>query len=168
MKDGEDPCLSNPCWNNGECYRTGLNEYRCECLAGMIKTNFIMLIEIILFQLNNINQDFGGKNCKELRNSPCLTNKNVCKNNGVCIVSSLENITCQCINDWTGQYCETKLPVCSDELDLPCYNGGICTNNNCHCPENFYGKRCETFGNITFHLNYCNCQKNILKNIIQT
>jgi hypothetical protein len=34
MKEGEDPCLSNPCWNNGECYRTGLNDYKCECLSG--------------------------------------------------------------------------------------------------------------------------------------
>ncbi len=106
-----------------------------------------------LFKIKQIDQDFGGKNCKELRNFACLTNKNVCKNNGICLVSSSKNITCQCINDWTGQFCETKLPICSNEFDIPCYNGGICVNNSCNCPEIFFGKRCETVVNL-FHINY--------------
>eukprot|EP01012_Entosiphon_sulcatum_P021962 TRINITY_DN2683_c0_g1_i1.p1 TRINITY_DN2683_c0_g1~~TRINITY_DN2683_c0_g1_i1.p1 ORF type:complete len:3424 (-),score=286.53 TRINITY_DN2683_c0_g1_i1:13-10251(-) len=53
---------------------------------------------------------------------------------------------------WAGPYCSqcspgysgircTEFTSCAD---LPCLNGGVCTNGLCACPSGWYGSQCET------------------------
>ncbi|CAF4304796.1 unnamed protein product, partial [Adineta steineri] len=77
-----DPCVPNPCQNNGRCRpNAAAGTYVCDCPA-----NFI------------------GQNCET--NDPCATNP--CLNGGQCILNGLGGFTCSCSNSFTGQRCEDR------------------------------------------------------------
>jgi hypothetical protein len=56
-----------------------------------------------------------------------------CKNGGSC-----KNGFCNCINGFTGKYCETD--PCTGVI---CQNSGKCESGRCACVNGFYGNRCE-------------------------
>lgn len=114
-------CDSNPCWNNGTCQNIQNNDFRCQCPEGT-----------------------SGKNCRTLSTASCLAS-NPCLHNSICQVrpGTSNGFFCFCVNDWTGQFCETPIGLC--DRDEPCFNGGLCKDNRCICKANFIGIRCETY-----------------------
>lgn len=57
--DRQNPCLSNPCWNQGTCVNFA-TDFRCVCQPG-----------------------YSGKDCRVL-DSPLSCSSNPCQNNGIC------------------------------------------------------------------------------------
>ncbi|PIK51824.1 hypothetical protein BSL78_11285 [Apostichopus japonicus] len=69
-----------------------------------------------------------------------------CQNSGTCHVvdGNAGTYTCECIQIYIGDNCETLLPCLSN----PCSNGGTCRTQgdesfSCDCHEAFSGERCE-------------------------
>lgn len=118
-----DPCLQNPCFNNGECFSNKVDKdsWQCECPA-----------------------EFKGKRC-EIKKNEC--DHIECLNGGtnVCVPGSLNSTdVCSCTNNFHGKYCEIYTPPC----DLnPCANGE-CSNlqdgYKCSCLPGMTGKNCDT------------------------
>ncbi|XP_069467949.1 hyaluronan-binding protein 2 [Ambystoma mexicanum] len=124
----EDPCLSNPCLNQGSCQPKS-NGF--ECLCKMF---------------------FTGKYCEKenhlCRRSSCIR--------GECVLTkTLPRQKCRCQHPYSGQRCITALDPCNPN---PCLNGGDCggrPNNEfvCLCPLNYKGKFCETAFNECYEGN---------------
>ena len=53
---------------------------------------------------------------------------------------------CTCIGSFSGNTCDTPIPLCLTDSQ-PCFNGGKCnpTTNKCECSANFVGDKCETY-----------------------
>ncbi|MCP3686111.1 MAG: hypothetical protein GY861_25980 [bacterium] len=45
-----------------------------------------------------------------------------CKNGGTCNISN-NKVVCSCTSDWTGDTCETEIPIPNCDPS-PCKNGG--------------------------------------------
>ncbi|XP_076252739.1 cadherin-related tumor suppressor fat isoform X2 [Rhynchophorus ferrugineus] len=120
----QDPCLPNPCKNNGQCRRQGFN-YHCVCPH---------------------NKD--GKHCDMERGDIC--SENPCQNGGTCKESpDGSSFFCLCRSGYRGNQCEALADSCRPN---PCLHGGLCVNlkpgYKCSCTEGRYGRHCEkaTYG----------------------
>lgn len=115
--DTEDPCLVNPCKNNGKCNivtdGNGQKTFRCKCQIG-----------------------FSGFDCNQTidhcESSPCL--------NGAACVSSNAGFSCICKNGFSGSSCQMNDNQCASN---PCRNGATCTDGDnsftCDCINGFKG-----------------------------
>ncbi|XP_014678750.1 PREDICTED: fibropellin-3-like, partial [Priapulus caudatus] len=112
-----DPCLPNPCQNEGTCTLHPANDgtYQCDCPAG-----------------------YTGDNCEQ---SACLTYPCV---NGDChlVPGSETEATCICFEGWTGDDCSANDPCDPD----PCENGQCLAKGGaytCQCDANYVGVNCN-------------------------
>jgi len=69
---------------------------------------------------------------------------NPCENNGTC-TDGENSFTCDCVDGFTGDTCETDIDEC---LSFPCLNGGTCSDGinsfTCNCTADFTGPTCAT------------------------
>uniref|UniRef100_A0A673H4K8 Slit homolog 2 protein-like n=1 Tax=Sinocyclocheilus rhinocerous TaxID=307959 RepID=A0A673H4K8_9TELE len=103
-----NPCLSNPCKNDGTCSNHPVDFYRCTCPYG-----------------------FKGQDCKEPIHA-CISNP--CQNGGTCHLKDGEENThwCVCPDGFEGDECELNIDDCEDN---DCENNSTCVDgiNNYTC-----------------------------------
>lgn len=116
MCEGNDPCASNPCVNNGTCSANPAGGYRCSCPPG-----------------------FTGVNCEteidECESDPCV--------HGMC-EDGINSYSCNCAPGWTGVNCETEIDECESnpcQNGGECEDG--LNGYFCICPGGFTGDNCE-------------------------
>ncbi|VDP14297.1 unnamed protein product [Heligmosomoides polygyrus] len=67
-----------------------------------------------------------------------------CFNNGTCVEQFFNGYSCECLEGFTGNNCETKIDLCEGWL---CLNNGTCIVHRnvpvCHCQPRFSGEHCE-------------------------
>uniref|UniRef100_A0A8C3U510 Slit homolog 2 protein n=1 Tax=Catharus ustulatus TaxID=91951 RepID=A0A8C3U510_CATUS len=147
-----NPCLSNPCKNDGTCNNDPVDFYRCTCPYG--------------------------ENC-EVNVDDCEDND--CENNSTC-VDGINNYTCLCPPEYTGrsirestgnsripsrttsyicicELCEEKLDFCAQNLN-PCQHDSKCIltpkGYKCDCTPGYVGDHCD--------IDFDDCQDNKCKN----
>ncbi|XP_009702684.1 PREDICTED: slit homolog 3 protein-like, partial [Cariama cristata] len=109
-----NPCLSNPCKNNGTCNNDPVEFYQCTCPFG-----------------------FKGRDCSVPINS-CI--QNPCQNGGTCHLTEAnkDGFSCSCPLGYEGERCEINPDDCEDN---DCENNSTCVDgiNNyvCLCPPNY-------------------------------
>jgi hypothetical protein len=117
-----DPCVPNPCLNDGECVAQSEDSFSCECAPG-----------------------YAGILCQAYVG---LCAMSPCQNGGVC-VDVPNDFECECPPPYFGRFCEQTGGACDDN---PCKNGGTCTPVNdgfqCTCPAGLEQPTCET-GTLT-------------------
>uniref|UniRef100_A0A8C7KRV8 Slit homolog 2 (Drosophila) n=1 Tax=Oncorhynchus kisutch TaxID=8019 RepID=A0A8C7KRV8_ONCKI len=134
-----DPCLSNPCHNDGTCSNHPVTFYRCSCPYGFKGQD---CEEPLHACIGNPCQNAGTCHLKEgeRSNSWCVCAEgfegdvceinvddcedNDCENNSTC-VDGVNNYTCMCGLEYTGELCEEKLDFCAPELN-PCQHDSKC------------------------------------------
>ncbi|XP_061840387.2 slit homolog 2 protein isoform X2 [Nerophis lumbriciformis] len=156
-----EPCLSNPCKNDGTCFNDPVHYYRCTCPYGFKGQN---CEEPIHACISNPCHNAGTCHLKEGEGSSfwcvcpegfegdaCEVNvddceDNDCENNSTC-VDGVNNYTCMCSPEYTGELCEEKLDFCAPELN-PCQHDSKCIltpqGYKCECTPGYVGEHCET------------------------
>ncbi|XP_026881111.2 slit homolog 2 protein isoform X3 [Electrophorus electricus] len=115
-----NPCLSNPCHNNGTCTNHPIDFYRCTCPYG-----------------------YKGQDCEEAIHA-CISNP--CQNGGTChLKDGVENTHwCVCAEGFQGEHCERNIDDCEDN---DCENNSTCVdginNYTCLCSPEYAGELCE-------------------------
>ncbi|XP_077992142.1 slit homolog 2 protein-like [Glandiceps talaboti] len=153
-----EPCLSEPCLNNGECVNDPLDGYMCLCAKGYKGQNCDQ-------EVNECDEEpcrnggkcfkqkqgfrcecpagFVGDNC-EINRDDCIVHK--CLNNATCI-DGINNYTCLCSTGYTGVFCEKDIDFCELFIN-PCKNGGTCMDlidgYRCDCPPGFTDLHCSS------------------------
>ena len=89
----DDPCLINPCLNDGQCDVNPTGGYVCSCLA-----------------------EFGGTNCETDLTDIDDCAENPCQNGGSCW-DILGGFECICGDKFYGPTCAEEIPICSDKMD---------------------------------------------------
>ncbi|CAF4500811.1 unnamed protein product, partial [Rotaria sp. Silwood2] len=128
LNNDKNPCLSNPCNENQQCYEI-INEnstFICICKA-----------------------NFGGENCS-VRNQLCIdeycSSKSLCKPDYQGFQKGNRFPYCLCLLNRFGNRCEIEYDQC---LSNPCQNNGLCfpkSNPNdfiCLCNDSYYGDKCQ-------------------------
>ncbi|XP_036790169.1 slit homolog 2 protein isoform X2 [Oncorhynchus mykiss] len=168
-----DPCLSNPCHNDGTCSNHPVTFYRCSCPYGFKGQD---CEEPLHACIGNPCQNAGTCHLKEgeRSNSWCVCAEgfegdvceinvddcedNDCENNSTC-VDGVNNYTCMCGLEYTGELCEEKLDFCAPELN-PCQHDSKCIltlqGYKCECTPGYVGDQCE--------LDYDDCEENKCQN----
>ncbi|XP_028974023.2 slit homolog 2 protein isoform X8 [Esox lucius] len=168
-----DPCLSNPCQNDGTCSNDPVTFYHCSCPYGFKGQGCEETIHVCI---SNPCQHGGTCHLKEGENSNywcvcpegfegdmCEINiddceDNDCENNSTC-VDGINNYTCMCSPEYTGELCEEKLDFCSPELNL-CQHDSKCIltppGYKCECTLGYTGDQCE--------MDYDDCVENKCQN----
>ncbi|XP_072262975.1 slit homolog 2 protein [Pyxicephalus adspersus] len=168
-----NPCLSNPCKNDGTCNNDPVDFYRCTCPYGFKGQDCDVPIHSCISNpckhggtchLKEGDKDgywcscadgFEGDNC-EVNIDDCEDND--CENNSTC-VDGINNYTCLCPPEYTGELCEEKLDFCSQEVN-PCQHDSKCIltqkGYKCDCTPGYVGEHCE--------IDYDDCQDNKCRN----
>lgn len=88
----------------------------------------------------------------------CGTGQLVCKNSGVCALSTIDQSThvCNCLTGFAGDDCSAI--VCGTEGNA-CYNGGHCneTSGTCVCPPPLTSDDCRGSTCVIVFQNESNC-----------
>uniref|UniRef100_A0A8C9TA93 Slit homolog 3 (Drosophila) n=1 Tax=Scleropages formosus TaxID=113540 RepID=A0A8C9TA93_SCLFO len=152
------PCLSTPCQNNGTCVGDATGSYHCTCPFGYKGRNCEIAINAcISFPCANggtchvspgqedhctCPAGFEGQRC-EVNPDDCEDND--CENNSTC-VDGINNYTCLCLPNYTGDLCDEVIDHCAPGFD-PCQNDGKCVplprGYRCECPPGYVGQNCE-------------------------
>ncbi|XP_061627172.1 slit homolog 2 protein isoform X10 [Phyllopteryx taeniolatus] len=168
-----EPCLSGPCENDGTCFDDPVRYYRCTCPYGFKGQN---CEEPIHACISDPCQNGGTCHLKEgqgpifwcvcpegFEGDSCEFNiddceDNDCENNSTC-VDGVNNYTCMCSPEYTGELCEEKLDFCAPELN-PCQHDSKCIltpqGYKCECTPGYVGEHCE--------LDYNDCDENKCQN----
>ncbi|XP_075947973.1 slit homolog 2 protein isoform X1 [Anarhichas minor] len=168
-----EPCLSNPCKNDGTCSNDPVHYYRCTCPYGFKGQNCEEPIHACIAnpcQNGGIchlkegegsnfwcvcPEGFEGDSC-EINFDDCEDND--CENNSTC-VDGINNYTCMCSPEYTGELCEEKLDFCAPELN-PCQHDSKCIltpqGYKCECTPGYVGEHCD--------LDYDDCEENKCQN----
>uniref|UniRef100_H2ZX97 Hyaluronan binding protein 2 n=1 Tax=Latimeria chalumnae TaxID=7897 RepID=H2ZX97_LATCH len=124
-----DPCLSNPCENEGVCESKGAH-YKCLC-----------------------SELYTGKRCQKMKNY-C---KGADCGHGDCISTlTAPYFKCECRYPYQPPNCTKATSVCNPN---PCTNEGICKSEgekstfSCTCPESYRGTFCEIGPNECYNDN---------------
>ncbi|KAJ8399316.1 hypothetical protein AAFF_G00413540 [Aldrovandia affinis] len=167
-----NPCLSNPCKNDGTCNNDPVDFYRCTCPYGFKGQDCDTPIHACI---SNPCEHGGTCHLKEgeensfwcvcadgFEGEACEVNiddcdDNDCENNSTCI-DGINNYTCLCPPEYTGELCEEKLDFCAPELN-PCQHDSKCIltpeGYKCECTPGYVGEQC----NVDFD----DCQENKCK-----
>uniref|UniRef100_A0A8C5JSS0 Slit homolog 2 protein n=1 Tax=Junco hyemalis TaxID=40217 RepID=A0A8C5JSS0_JUNHY len=176
-----NPCLSNPCKNDGTCNNDPVDFYRCTCPYGFKGQDCDIPIHACISNpcqhggtchLKEGEKDgfwctcadgFEGENC-EVNIDDCEDND--CENNSTC-VDGINNYTCLCPPEYTGrsiresmgELCEEKLDFCAQNLN-PCQHDSKCIltpkGYKCDCTPGYVGEHCD--------IDFDDCQDNKCKN----
>ncbi|XP_035274857.1 slit homolog 2 protein isoform X2 [Anguilla anguilla] len=177
-----NPCLSNPCKNDGTCNNDPVDFYRCTCPYGFKGQDCDVPIHACI---SNPCKNGGTCHLKEGEESSfwcvcadgfegeaCEVNvddcdDNDCENNSTC-VDGINNYTCQCAPEYTaanlnevekGELCEEKLDFCAPELNL-CQHDSKCIltpkGYKCECTPGYVGEQCD--------VDFDDCQENKCQN----
>ncbi|XP_027757867.1 slit homolog 2 protein [Empidonax traillii] len=168
-----NPCLSNPCKNDGTCNNDPVDFYRCTCPYGFKGQDCDIPIHACISNpchhggtchLKEGEKDgfwctcadgFEGENC-EVNVDDCEDND--CENNSTC-VDGINNYTCLCPPEYTGELCEEKLDFCAPNLN-PCQHDSKCIltpkGYKCDCTPGYVGEHCD--------IDFDDCQDNKCKN----
>uniref|UniRef100_A0A8C2R768 Slit guidance ligand 2 n=1 Tax=Capra hircus TaxID=9925 RepID=A0A8C2R768_CAPHI len=168
-----NPCLSNPCKNDGTCNNDPVDFYRCTCPYGFKGQDCDVPIHACISNpckhggtchLKEGEKDgfwcicadgFEGENC-EINVDDCEDND--CENNSTC-VDGINNYTCLCPPEYTGELCEEKLDFCAHDLN-PCQHDSKCIltpkGYKCDCTPGYIGEHCD--------IDFDDCQDNKCKN----
>uniref|UniRef100_A0A8C3U4D9 Slit homolog 2 protein n=1 Tax=Catharus ustulatus TaxID=91951 RepID=A0A8C3U4D9_CATUS len=168
-----NPCLSNPCKNDGTCNNDPVDFYRCTCPYGFKGQDCDIPIHACISNpchhggtchLKEGEKDgfwcacadgFEGENC-EVNVDDCEDND--CENNSTC-VDGINNYTCLCPPEYTGELCEEKLDFCAQNLN-PCQHDSKCIltpkGYKCDCTPGYVGDHCD--------IDFDDCQDNKCKN----
>uniref|UniRef100_A0A8C3QUU4 Slit homolog 2 protein n=1 Tax=Cyanoderma ruficeps TaxID=181631 RepID=A0A8C3QUU4_9PASS len=168
-----NPCLSNPCKNDGTCNNDPVDFYRCTCPYGFKGQDCDVPIHACISNpchhggtchLKEGEKDgfwctcadgFEGENC-EVNVDDCEDND--CENNSTC-VDGINNYTCLCPPEYTGELCEEKLDFCAQNLN-PCQHDSKCIltpkGYKCDCTPGYVGEHCD--------IDFDDCQDNKCKN----
>uniref|UniRef100_A0A671KXI9 Slit homolog 1 protein n=1 Tax=Sinocyclocheilus anshuiensis TaxID=1608454 RepID=A0A671KXI9_9TELE len=168
-----NPCLSNPCKNDGTCSNHPVDFYRCTCPYGFKGQD---CEEPIHACISNPCQNGGTCHLKDgeenthwcvcpdgFEGDECEINiddceDNDCENNSTC-VDGINNYTCLCSPEYTGELCEDKLDFCTSELNL-CQHDSKCILTAkgfmCECTPGYTGEHCE--------VDFDDCEDNKCKN----
>uniref|UniRef100_A0A672M1L5 Slit homolog 1 protein n=1 Tax=Sinocyclocheilus grahami TaxID=75366 RepID=A0A672M1L5_SINGR len=155
-----NPCLSNPCKNDGTCSNHPVDFYRCTCPYGFKGQD---CEEPIHACISNPCQNGGTCHLKDgeenthwcvcpdgFEGDECEINiddceDNDCENNSTC-VDGINNYTCLCSPEYTGELCYCKLDFCASELNL-CQHDSKCILTAkgfmCECTPGYTGEHCE-------------------------
>uniref|UniRef100_A0A671L1Q2 Slit homolog 1 protein n=1 Tax=Sinocyclocheilus anshuiensis TaxID=1608454 RepID=A0A671L1Q2_9TELE len=167
-----NPCLSNPCKNDGTCSNHPVDFYRCTCPYGFkgqdceepihacisnpcqnggtfLHSHYVCMFRCVC------PDGFEGDEC-EINIDDCEDND--CENNSTC-VDGINNYTCLCSPEYTGELCEDKLDFCTSELNL-CQHDSKCILTAkgfmCECTPGYTGEHCE--------VDFDDCEDNKCKN----
>uniref|UniRef100_A0A8C2DG35 Slit homolog 1 protein n=1 Tax=Cyprinus carpio TaxID=7962 RepID=A0A8C2DG35_CYPCA len=167
-----NPCLSNPCKNDGTCSNHPVDFYRCTCPYGFkghdceepihacisnpcqnggtfLHSHYVCMFRCVC------PDGFEGDEC-EINIDDCEDND--CENNSTC-VDGINNYTCLCSPEYTGELCEDKLDFCASELNL-CQHDSKCILTTkgfmCECTPGYTGEHCE--------VDFDDCEDNKCKN----
>ncbi|KAA0722348.1 Slit -like protein 2 protein [Triplophysa tibetana] len=168
-----NPCLSNPCKNDGTCSNHPVDFYRCTCPYGFKGQD---CEEPIHACISNPCQNGGTCNLKDgdenthwcvcpdgFEGDECEINiddceDNDCENNSTC-VDGINNYTCLCSPEYTGELCEDKQDFCAPELNM-CQHESKCILTAkgfmCECTPGYTGEYCEA--------DFDDCEDNKCKN----
>ncbi|CAG2220477.1 unnamed protein product [Mytilus edulis] len=87
---------------------------------------------------------FSRTNTSASERNPCFSNP--CKNSGHCAIRGSDPF-CECIPQWTGQFCETPNTTPNSCDTNPCQNEGKCSLTAggylCTCPPTHTGNQCQ-------------------------
>ncbi|XP_064419058.1 slit homolog 1b isoform X1 [Latimeria chalumnae] len=168
-----NPCLSNPCQNQGTCQNDPVEFYRCTCPYGFKGKDCETPLNACF---NNPCQNGGtcqfveGENasfacsCPEgFDGSTCAVNRDDCEDNycenGATCLDGTNNYTCLCPAYHTGEFCEELVDFCSPELN-PCQHNSKCVitpdGPKCECTPGFVGDNCS--------VNYDDCRDHRCQN----
>ena len=152
----KDPCLPNPCLQNGNCTRTSTGNFNCQCPLGFggLTCNSLncQCRNNGRCVRNSVSSDyrcickvgFTGTLC-ENRTSDCRTEN--CSGNGVC-TERLEGFVCVCNSGFYGSNCNRSSTACVPGI---CQNGAICISRSnatgggfiCACSPGHQGQFCQ-------------------------
>nr|XP_028573326.1 slit homolog 3 protein isoform X2 [Podarcis muralis] len=152
-----NPCLSNPCKNNGTCSNDPLDFYRCTCPFGYKGRDCSTPINACI---QNPCQNGGtchltdnGFSCscpigfegEKCESNPDDCEDNDCENNSTCM-DGVNNYACLCLPNYTGELCDEVINHCVPELN-PCKHDSKCISFDkeyrCECLPGYSGKHCE-------------------------
>ncbi|XP_053378314.1 neurogenic locus notch homolog protein 1-like [Mercenaria mercenaria] len=124
-------CLAKPCQNGGYC-KNLFGNFSCICGNG-----------------------YSGNRCQNITGA-CIGIQ--CQNNGSCLDIGGARFICMCDEDFTGDYCETKITNRCEKVT--CDNNGTCYDSfhdfMCNCTQFWSGKTCDNDVN--------ECVKSVCKN----
>ncbi|XP_078449077.1 slit homolog 2 protein-like isoform X1 [Lampetra planeri] len=154
------PCLSEPCKNKGMCSADPVDYYRCTCPYGYKGQDCDTPINACVTgpchnggtcNLQDGRDDrfwcacadgFEGDRC-EVNIDDCEDND--CENNSTC-VDGINNYTCLCTHEYTGDLCEDRVNFCTPDLN-PCQHDSKCIMTlkgyKCECAPGYVGDHCE-------------------------
>ena len=137
---GFDPCLSDPCQNNGRCTtNTALESENVIVEAEDIILNSPKFVQNVKCSCQN---NFEGEKCQLNANS-CQPNP--CEGGAKCL-QLVYDFKCLCPSYRTGKQCEREKTSSCDHN--PCQNGGTCRESSlgqffCLCRPGYQGNVCE-------------------------
>ncbi|OQR73825.1 sushi [Tropilaelaps mercedesae] len=122
-----DECAIGSCLNGATCVNT-FGSFQCICPSGYTGPTCAEDVD------ECGQQPYG----QYLRQQPTSL---MCHNGGRCI-NIPGSFRCECLDEFTGKYCEHLL--------CGCQNGGNCSAGRCFCPAGFWGNKCQHLSSKSF------------------
>ncbi|CAF1151154.1 unnamed protein product, partial [Didymodactylos carnosus] len=167
-----DPCLRNPCENNGTCLRLqtstfsseSANNFQCVCPPDYSGRYCQLYVKdycasspcysyATCMNLPHPNQGYfcycppshpPSTSCDRSRPNSVQTSK-LCNQREQCVYGNCTNERCSCFHGWTGDKCDKDIDEC---LHNPCPKQGTCYNTLgsylCLCPSTLATPTCQS------------------------